>query len=89
MSDLSQPLTGGAITSAEVILAVGHALYGRNWQSELADALVVSPRTLRRWINGECELRHWVWEELWELMESRRLTDLRPAVLARALTALL
>jgi len=27
----------------------GRALFGRNWQTELADALYVSDRSVRRW----------------------------------------
>ena len=32
---------------------VGRALYGRAWQRDLADALGVSERTVRRWVAGQ------------------------------------
>ena len=31
---------------------VGECLYGTRWQSELARALGVTDRTMRRWVNG-------------------------------------
>lgn len=30
----------------------GKSLYGNNWQTALAQALNVSPRTVRHWISG-------------------------------------
>jgi hypothetical protein len=70
-----------------LILAVGPALFGRNWQSELADNLGVNRKTIRRWMNGECEPGRGVWEDLSELMENRAraLSELHAAVVARGL----
>lgn len=31
---------------------IGRALYGRAWQRDLAEALGVSERTVRRWVAG-------------------------------------
>jgi DNA-binding transcriptional regulator YdaS (Cro superfamily) len=39
--------------SPDVLRAAGEALYGAVWQSALAHALGVNPRTLRRWLSGE------------------------------------
>lgn len=35
------------------IHAIGRALYGRAWQRDLAEALGVSERTVRRWVAGQ------------------------------------
>lgn len=35
---------------ADVLVAVGHALYGERWKSALADDLGVTYRTLHRWV---------------------------------------
>jgi helix-turn-helix protein len=87
MSEPGQPPAGGAKTPAELILAMGPALFGRNWQSELADTLGVNRKTIRRWMNGQGEPGRGVWEELSGLMESRarQLTDLHAEVVGRGL----
>jgi len=55
------------MTSAELIKSVGPALFGRNWQSELADWLAVNCKTIRRWMSGEDEPRPVMWTELLEI----------------------
>lgn len=35
-----------------LVIAVGQALYGQQWQSALARDLGISDRTMRRWIAG-------------------------------------
>ena len=42
--------------SAELRL-IGESLYGPRWQSKLARALPVNPRTVRRWLAGEVKIR--------------------------------
>lgn len=39
-------------TSAELLAAIGQALYGSDWISELADALQINRRTVQRWRSG-------------------------------------
>jgi len=60
------------MSSAKLILAVGPALGGRNWQSELADTLGINRRTIRRWLTGEDEPRPGVWIELLAIMRERQ-----------------
>lgn len=40
------------MTSNEILRAAGEALYGSRWQTDLADALDVNDRTMRRWVAG-------------------------------------
>ncbi len=37
----------------DLLIDVGVALYGAQWQTQLADALGVADRTVRRWIAGQ------------------------------------
>jgi hypothetical protein len=60
------------MTSAELIKSLGPALFGRNWQSELADWLGMNRRTIRRWISGGDEPRPAVWNDLLEITRERR-----------------
>jgi transposase-like protein len=39
-----------------LVIAVGQALYGQQWQSALARDLGVSDRTMRRWVAGAQEV---------------------------------
>jgi len=74
-----------AMTSAELIRSVGPALFGRNWQSELADWLAVNRKTIRRWISGEDEPRAVMWTELLEITRERhsQLAELIKAIAER------
>lgn len=38
------------------LVMIGEALFGSRWQSELARALDVSDRTVRRWVAGATDL---------------------------------
>lgn len=73
------------MTSAELIKSVGPALFGRNWQSELADWLAVNRKTIRRWMSGEDEPRSAVWKELLEITQERhvQLAELIKAIAER------
>jgi hypothetical protein len=50
--------------SVPLFTAAGRALYGPQWQSELARSLEVSDRTVRRWIKGDSEIPEGVWSDL-------------------------
>lgn len=66
------------MTPADRLAAIGRALYGERWQSELARALNVADRTVRRWIAGEMEPSQGVWTDL------RRVVTERAQEIARA-----
>ena len=51
----------------------GEARYGARWQSELARALKVSDRTVRRWASGQIDVPDGVWPELRALLKARGL----------------
>jgi helix-turn-helix protein len=59
------------MTDAELIRAIGEALFGTRWQTALADALGVTTRTIRRWLTGEDQPRPGVWRELHALLTER------------------
>ena len=61
------------MTSAELIRAVGEALWSeRHWRAEMASALGVGDRVLRRWATGEVEPPPGIWRELLEAIDARR-----------------
>jgi len=41
------------MTPIKMLRAVGEALYGQLWQTEMANALGVSARAVRRWVAGD------------------------------------
>ena len=49
----------------------GRALYGDQWQSDLARALDVDPRTVRRWASGSTTPRKGVYADLQGLCNAR------------------
>jgi hypothetical protein len=51
--------------------AVGAALYGPLWQSQLARDLGVSVRTMQRWAGGEFDIPEGVWADLAKLCSKR------------------
>lgn len=51
--------------------AIGRALYGRHWQTELAEALNVADRTVRRYLDGSREMPEWMPDELRKLAATR------------------
>ncbi len=57
---------------APLIIAVGRALYGSRWQSELARALGVSDRTVRRWAAGQEQPKAGVYRDVLVLVRERR-----------------
>ena len=60
------------MTSAELIRAIGAALFGSRYQQDLAEALGVNRRTVSRWSSGEDEPRPSVWQDLLGIMWERR-----------------
>lgn len=57
----------------ELLCAVGEALYGPRWQTELARELEVSDRTIRRWLAGDVEPAPGVWIDLMLMTQERAL----------------
>ncbi len=54
-----------------VMNAVGAALYGPQWQSQLARDLGVAIRTMQRWAAGEFTIPPGVWPEIANLCHER------------------
>lgn len=50
----------------------GAALYGPRWQSELARAIGVSDRTMRRWAAGDGAPPAGVWADIHRLLAERQ-----------------
>jgi hypothetical protein len=59
------------MTDSEIIRLIGEALFGSQWQSDLAKALGVSSRTVRRWVASEDRPRPGVWQDLRALLLDR------------------
>jgi DNA-binding transcriptional regulator YiaG len=55
----------------EKIIRTGEALYGPHWQRELARALGVNERTMRRWVAGETNPPESIQKELTALIGER------------------
>jgi predicted transcriptional regulator len=49
---------------SRLLADTGRALYGERWQSEIARALGVSDRTVRRWVAGDDDPRPGVYVDL-------------------------
>jgi plasmid maintenance system antidote protein VapI len=50
---------------------VGAMLFGSQWQTDLAGALGVSNRTVRRWVSGDTGIPSTVWIEIAKLCDER------------------
>lgn len=58
--------------NAAALAAVGAALYGPAYQGALSEALGVSTRTMRRWINdGDYSIPEGVWPDLAKLCQDQ------------------
>ena len=57
--------------TSERFRAFGEALYGPRWQSELARALSVSDRTVRRWATGAYDVPSGVEAEITALVRAK------------------
>lgn len=71
---------------ATLLHETGEALFGPQWQSELARALAVSDRTVRRWAAGTHAPPHRVWADIARLAFERRaaLSRLLPLAVAQS-----
>jgi predicted transcriptional regulator len=56
---------------ADDLARIGTALYGRQWQSDLARDLGVNPRTVRHWLKGEYRIHPEVDEQMVNLLTDR------------------
>lgn len=54
------------------LLKIGSTLYGPTWQSHLARAIGVSPRTMRHWIAGKHPMPAGAWDDIFALAAKRR-----------------
>lgn len=52
---------------------VGEALFGSRWQSDMAEALGVTDRTVRRWTKG-ATIEAGIWLRLSQLLQERQAT---------------
>lgn len=57
--------------SPDTLRAYGEALFGARWQSELARALDVSDRTMRRWCVGASPIPEGLSDDLAKLKSER------------------
>lgn len=55
----------------KTLQAIGQALYGQQWKSDLARDLDVADRTVRRWLAGESAVPPGAMKELRELCLKR------------------
>jgi DNA-binding transcriptional regulator YiaG len=58
--------------TADLIHAVGRALFGETYQREFSRAIGINRRTLSRWTAGSAEPRPTVWAEILQLVEDRQ-----------------
>jgi hypothetical protein len=73
------------LSPAALIHRIGTALFGSNFQHDLATALAINRRTVARWVSGQIEPRAGVWADLLRLIEVRRaeLGELHEIIAAR------
>lgn len=50
------------------LITIGQALYGTQWQSDLARALNIDSRRIRQWLNDERPFPEWLDNELKTLL---------------------
>lgn len=62
---------------------VGEALYGPRWQTDLANCLGVSDRTMRRWVAEPDLIPSTIWTELLRVLidHSRAVEDVKARVM--------
>ncbi|MCW5746042.1 MAG: hypothetical protein KIT36_07580 [Alphaproteobacteria bacterium] len=56
----------------DVLRRVGEALFGERWLGELAQALEINERTIRRWAAGGFHVPSGVWRQISDLDQVRR-----------------
>jgi len=57
--------------SAALIRAIGRALYGTHWQTDLGTRLGINRRSVQRWLAGTHEPHPAIWDELEALLTER------------------
>ena len=57
--------------STKLLRDAGEALYGARWQSEIAKALEMSDRHIRRLVAGDADLTPGMALDLWRLCQER------------------
>jgi hypothetical protein len=65
------------MTTPALIRAIGEALFGSRWQTDLGDHLEVNRRTVQRWLAGQDEPRPGVWDDLEGLLSERAAAAMR------------
>ena len=60
-----------ATKDVTLIGQVGQALYGPNWQTELARDLEVADRTMRHWLGRDADIPSDVWFSLLRVLNHR------------------
>ena len=61
----------GQMSPSALLAAIGQALYGENFRSNMGDELGVSHRSVVRWAKGQSRIPPNVWSELLELLRER------------------
>ena len=57
--------------TSDLLQEAGAALYGPRWRLDLAKALDVNERTIRRWAEGQWPVPATVWPEIRTLLTER------------------
>jgi hypothetical protein len=60
--------------NALLLRQVGEVLFGPSWQTQLANIISVSDRSMRRWVSGEDEIPPGVWRDIHYHAQSQHLT---------------
>lgn len=55
-----------------IIADIGQALWGTQWQTDMAKALDVSDRTVRRWVAGTTPIPRGIYADLIRVMTERQ-----------------
>lgn len=58
------------MTDLETLKTVGNALFGNQWQSDIAAVLDIQTRTVRYWVRGG-RVPAWVWPKLHDVCRDR------------------
>ena len=73
----------------ELFCTCGEALFGPQWQSELARQLDVNLATMRRWATGKFAIPPGIWADLANMLAERQveIAELEPLLKERASTS--
>lgn len=64
--------------TTEEFRAVGLALFGRGWQTRMAERFHVAPRTVRKWASGERAIPERIEQAIMQLANPEVFTDRTP-----------